>query len=70
MRQGESMFELRWVSKAINIPLDDGKFGPMITQEKIIKTLQFRTGKMVDAERGSQRELWTEWEDVPTEESK
>jgi len=63
------MFELRWLSKVINVPVDDGRFGPMIVQEKKIKTLQFRQMNNIE-EIGIQPPIWTEWEDVPTEESK
>ncbi len=59
------MFEMRWLETMTNTCGVEG-----CNEESCkgtIKVLQFRTGKMVDAERGSQRSLWTEWQDVPTE---
>ena len=57
------MFELRWIKRPEPAP----EYGKSIA--KNVKVLQFRTGEMVDAERGSQKLKWSKWQDVPTEES-
>lgn len=59
------MFKLRWVEKDIQVPVLK-HIG--ITETKTIKILQYRQMSNIE-EIGIQPPIWTEWEDVPTEES-
>ena len=60
------MFELRWLSEKINVPLDKRVYGPNIAKEETVRTLQFRQMSNIE-EIGVQPPIWTEWEDVPEE---